>query len=53
VGVHWGTFNLTDEPLDHPPKDLAVAVKERELAADAFTVMAVGETRVLPARPSP
>lgn len=53
VGVHWGTFNLTDEPLDQPPKDLAVAVKERELAADAFTVMAVGETRVLPARPSP
>lgn len=53
VGVHWGTFNLTDEPLDQPPKDLALAVKERELAADAFTVMAIGETRVLPARPSP
>ncbi len=53
VGVHWGTFNLTDEPLDQPPKDLALAVKERELPADAFTVMAIGETRVLPARPSP
>ncbi len=53
VGVHWGTFALTDEPLDQPPKDLSVATRERGLAADAFTVMAIGETRVLPARPSP
>ena len=53
VGVHWGTFSLTDEPLDQPPKDLAIALRERGLPPDAFTVMAIGETRVLPARPEP
>ena len=53
VGVHWGTFALTDEPLDQPPKDLLTAARERSLAADAFTVMAIGETRVLPKRPAP
>ena len=53
AGVHWGTFNLTDEPLDQPPKDLSAALRERGLAADAFTVMAIGETRVLPARLTP
>ena len=53
VGVHWGTFNLTDEPLDQPPKDLATALRERGLAPDVFTVMAIGETRALPARPAP
>ena len=53
VGVHWGTFELTDESLDQPPKDLAIAVREQNLTADAFTLMAIGQTQVLPARPTP
>ena len=53
VGVHWGTFSLTDEPLDQPPKDLSLALRERGLAPDVFTVMAVGETRAFAARPEP
>ena len=53
VGVHWGTFALTDEPLDQPPKDLAAAVRAQGLAAEAFTVMAIGQTRVLPMRAVP
>ena len=53
VGVHWGTFNLSDEPLDQPPKDLALALRERGLAPDTFTVMATGQTHTLPPRPTP
>jgi N-acyl-phosphatidylethanolamine-hydrolysing phospholipase D len=50
VGVHWGTFELTDEALDAPPRDLAEARKARGLADDAFLVLAIGETRKLPRR---
>ena len=53
VGVHWGTFALTDEPLDQPPKDLAVALASRALGRDDFTLMAIGETRKIPARLAP
>jgi N-acyl-phosphatidylethanolamine-hydrolysing phospholipase D len=45
IGIHWGTFQLTDEALDEPPRALAAAAREQGLADDAFTVMAVGETR--------
>lgn len=45
IGIHWGTFQLTDEALDEPPRALAAAARERGLADDVFTVMAVGETR--------
>ena len=50
VGVHWGTFNLTDEPLDQPPADLAVALAAKGLKEDDFFLMAVGETRKLAVR---
>jgi Predicted Zn-dependent hydrolases of the beta-lactamase fold len=45
IGVHWGTFELTDEPLDEPPQALARAARKAGLAADAFTVLAIGATR--------
>jgi N-acyl-phosphatidylethanolamine-hydrolysing phospholipase D len=50
VGVHWGTFALTDEPLDQAPQDLAAARAAQGLQEDDFFVMAVGQTRKLPAR---
>ncbi len=53
MGVHWGTFNLTDEPLDQPPKDLAMARKAAHLEEDEFFLLAVGETRKLPVRSLP
>ena len=44
IGVHWGTFQLTDEPLDQPPKDLAVARQAHDVPAQDFFVIKVGET---------
>jgi N-acyl-phosphatidylethanolamine-hydrolysing phospholipase D len=48
IGMHWGTFeNLTDEPLDEPPRELEKQRTARGLAVEQFDVMAVGETRRL------
>lgn len=53
IGVHWGTFELTDEPLDEPPRELAAARKVQGLTDEDFSVMAVGETRLLTPRSKP
>lgn len=50
MGVHWGTFALTDEPLDQPPADLAIARQALGVAAASFGVLAVGESLQLPKR---
>ena len=53
MGIHWGTFQLTDESLDVPPLALARARKHLQVADDDFFVMAVGQTRTLPRRIAP
>lgn len=53
IAVHWGTFNLSDEALDQPPRDLAAARRAAGVADDAFEVLAIGQTRWLPPRPAP
>jgi N-acyl-phosphatidylethanolamine-hydrolysing phospholipase D len=52
IGIHWGTFDLTDESLDQPPKDLAAARSAKKLPQEAFDVMAIGQTLKLPRRKS-
>jgi N-acyl-phosphatidylethanolamine-hydrolysing phospholipase D len=47
LGIHWGTFELTDEALDQPPRDLADAKRRAGLGPGQFEVMAVGETRAV------
>ena len=47
VGIHWGTFMLTDEPLDEPPERLAEAAENAGLESDAFVVLKHGETLTL------
>lgn len=50
LGVHWGTFTLTDEALDEPPRVLAELRRRNGLAEHEFFTMAIGETRRLPSR---
>lgn len=50
LGMHWGTFALTDEALDEPPRALAAARVAQGVADDDFFVLTVGQTRRLPAR---
>ena len=52
LGIHWGTFELTDEPLDEPPRALAGAMQRAGLTEDQFFLLALGQTRKLPQRGS-
>ena len=47
VAIHWGTFILTDEPLDEPPKKLAAALQENQIPAEDFLVLKHGQTIIL------
>ncbi|HXY39214.1 MAG TPA: MBL fold metallo-hydrolase [Vicinamibacteria bacterium] len=46
VGMHWGTFDLADEPLDEPPRRFLAEAARRGLQRRT-RVMAVGETLAL------
>jgi N-acyl-phosphatidylethanolamine-hydrolysing phospholipase D len=44
IGVHWGTFELTDEALDEPPRALAKARRQAALSEAEFGVLPIGGT---------
>lgn len=45
VAMHYGTFDLSDEPLDEPPQRFRAAAEAQGLPADDTWVLRVGETR--------
>lgn len=47
VAMHWGTFILTDEPLDEPPIKLKEALEKYHLTESMFEVFKHGETRFI------
>jgi N-acyl-phosphatidylethanolamine-hydrolysing phospholipase D len=48
VAAHWGTFKLTDEPMDEPPERMHALWKSVGLPSNDLWVMQHGETRTLP-----
>jgi N-acyl-phosphatidylethanolamine-hydrolysing phospholipase D len=47
LGIHWGTFRLTDEPMDEPPLRAAAAWRALGLDAGRLWIARFGETCVL------
>ena len=47
LGIHWGTFRLTDEPMDEPPRRTAERWHAAGLPADRLWIARFGETRRL------
>ena len=47
VGMHWGTFRLTDEPMLEPPERARAAWTSAGLPPERLWIPALGETRVL------
>ncbi|MGI9432890.1 MAG: MBL fold metallo-hydrolase, partial [Myxococcota bacterium] len=45
VGMHFGTFDLTDEPLDEPPRRFRAAGTAAGYPADDVWVLDIGEVR--------
>ncbi|QNA85270.1 MBL fold metallo-hydrolase [Sphingomonas sp. So64.6b] len=43
LGLHWGTFALTDEPWSEPKEDLAAALQQHGLPVSAFTALEPGD----------
>ena len=49
IGMHFGTFRLTDEGIDDPLRALAAARSGAGLRDDAFRILDFGESVVVPA----
>jgi L-ascorbate metabolism protein UlaG (beta-lactamase superfamily) len=47
IAMHWGTFKLSDEPLDEPPLLLRDAWKRANLPDERLVIPAIGETLLL------
>ena len=48
LGIHWGTFQLTFEPINDPVRQLARLRGERGIARDGFFATEVGQTFSVP-----
>ncbi|KAJ2799111.1 hypothetical protein H4R20_004557 [Coemansia guatemalensis] len=46
IGVHWGTFMMSDEHYLAPPRDLAAACSKYNLDDGAFVAPQIGKTRL-------
>lgn len=47
IGVHWGTWIMSDERYDDPVKVLEQAKSEKDIGKEEFVVLPVGRTFVV------
>ncbi len=45
LAIHFGTFDLSDEPLEDPPRRFRDAARASDLGADGAWVLRIGESR--------
>ncbi len=45
VPIHWGTFDLADEPIEEPPRRLEAEARRLGLGPDRIWILRHGETR--------
>jgi L-ascorbate metabolism protein UlaG (beta-lactamase superfamily) len=53
VAMHWGTFKLTDEPLDEPPVRARAEWARLKLPPERLWILDIGESRALTLPPRP
>ena len=44
IGMHFGTFQLTDEGIDDPVKDLIIAKKKHHISEQDFQILEIGKS---------
>ncbi len=45
LGIHWGTFDLAEEPLDEPPGRMLAEIRRRNIDTARAWIFKIGETR--------
>ena len=45
LGIHWGTFDMAEEPLDEPPARMLAEAERRGIEPERAWVFKLGETR--------
>jgi L-ascorbate metabolism protein UlaG (beta-lactamase superfamily) len=48
AGCHWGTFQLTDEPIDEPARKLTEALEDQGVPRERFRALRPGEVWTVP-----
>ena len=48
AGCHWGTFQLTNEPIDEPARKLAEALDAEGMPRERFRALRPGEVWDVP-----
>ena len=49
LGIHWGTFQLTFEPIDEPRQRLEALTRDRGIAPERFRTTEAGQSFAVPA----